>query len=111
ESLEYQYSFSKELREEWRWSERYSAQPEIEAYANFVADKFELRPDIQLNTRVTAATFDEDRCIWRIETDQGDRVTANYLVMATGCLSAANLPDIEGRDSFESDSYHTGLWP
>lgn len=111
ESLEYQYSFSKELREEWVWSERYSAQPEIERYANFVADKLDLRRDIQLNTRVAAATFDEDRQRWAVETEAGDHVTGTFLIMATGCLSAANLPNIPGRDSFEGKWYHTGLWP
>ena len=111
ESLEYQYSFSKALREEWVWSERYSAQPEIERYANFVADRLDLRRDMQFDTRVNTATFDEDRNRWAIETSQGDRVTSSFLIMATGCLSAANLPEIKGRDSFQGEWYHTGLWP
>lgn len=111
ESLEYCYSFSEEIREEWKWSERYSAQPEIEAYANFVADKLDLRRDMQFNTRVTAATFDEEGNSWRVQTDQGDDLTGRFLIMATGCLSAANLPDIAGRDSFQGEWYHTGEWP
>lgn len=111
ESLEYSYSFSRELREEWNWSERYSTQPEIEAYANHVADRFDLRRDMQFNTRVTAATFQEDEGTWHVETDQGDQVTSRFLIMATGCLSAANVPDIAGRESFAGEWYHTGQWP
>ncbi len=111
ESLEYSFSFSKELREEWDWPEKYSAQPDIERYANHVADRFDLRRDIQLETRVTSAHYDEDACRWRVETDRGDRVTATYLIMAVGCISAANVPNIAGRDSFEGEWYHTGLWP
>jgi cation diffusion facilitator CzcD-associated flavoprotein CzcO len=111
QSVEYSYSFDEELQQEWVWTERYSTQPEIEKYANHVADRFGLRKDIQFNTRVTAADFDEAAERWRIETDQGDRVSARFLVMATGCLSAANLPDIPGIESFEGEWYHTGQWP
>lgn len=111
ESLEYSYSFSKELREEWEWPERYSAQPDIERYANHVADRFDLRRDIQFETRVASAVFDEAQHEWAITTSAGDRVRARYLIMATGCLSAANLPNIPGRDSFEREWHHTGQWP
>ncbi len=111
ESMQYSFSFSKELQQEWSWSERFAAQPEILAYANHVADRFDLRRDIQLETRVTAATFDEGTQRWHVTTDRGDSVSAQYCVMATGCLSTARLPDIKGRDSFEGATYHTGYWP
>jgi cyclohexanone monooxygenase len=111
ESMDYSYSFSEELQQEWRWSERYSAQPEILRYINHVADRFDLRRDIQFDTRVTAATFDEATGRWTVETDRGDRVSAQFCIMATGCLSDAQVPDIEGRDTFQGPWYHTGRWP
>ncbi len=111
ESMEYSYGFDEDLQQEWEWTERYAPQPEILDYANHVAERFDLRRDIQLETRVTSATFDEDTASWVVETDQGDRVTARHLVMATGCLSSANIPEIEGADSFQGPSYHTGRWP
>jgi len=111
ESMDYSYSFSDELQQEWRWTERYSAQPEILKYANHVADRFDLRRDIQFGTRVTAATFDEAASRWTIETDRGDRVTARFCIMATGCLSDAQVPDFEGLERFEGAWYHTGRWP
>ncbi len=110
-SFEYSYSFSEELQQEWTWSERFSAQPEILAYANHVADRFDLRRDIQLETRVTAATFDETRGVWVVGTDRGERVEAPFCVMASGCLSAARAPDIPGMGSFKGPIYHTGQWP
>ena len=111
ESYIYCYSFSKELLQEWNWSGKYPEQPEILAYLNHVADRFDLRRDVQFNTRVTAASFRETDGLWQIETDQGDRVTARYLVTAIGCISAGQVPDIEGLDSFEGEWYHTGGWP
>jgi cyclohexanone monooxygenase len=111
ESIDYAYSFSEELVRDWRWTERYPTQPEILRYINHVADRFDLRPDIQLNTRVTAATYDEAQCRWHVVTDAGDRVTARYLVMATGCLSAPRKPDFDGLESFAGATYHTGEWP
>src|SRR5262245_16234216 len=111
DSVEYGYSFSNELQQEWEWTERYSTQPEIERYANHVADRFDLRRDIQFNTRVTAAHFDDDTQRWRITTDQGDAAVAQFLIMATGCLSSANTPDFPGRDTFRGETYHTGRWP
>jgi cyclohexanone monooxygenase len=111
ESMDYSYSFSEELQQEWRWTERYSAQPEILRYANHVADRFDLRRDIQFGTRVTAAIFDEAAARWAIETDRGDRVTARLCIMATGCLSDAQVPDFPGLASFEGRRYHTGRWP
>jgi cation diffusion facilitator CzcD-associated flavoprotein CzcO len=111
ESYYYCYSFSPELAQEWEWSGRYPEQPEIERYLNHVADRFDLRRDIQLSTRVTAATFDDAANRWEIRTDRGDRVTARYLVTAVGCLSAPNVPDIPGLDSFQGDVYFTAMWP
>jgi cyclohexanone monooxygenase len=111
ESMQYSYSFSEELQQEWRWSERFSGQPEILRYANHVADRFDLRRDIRFGTRVTAVTWDEAAELWTVETDRGDRIAARFCVMATGCLSAARTPDIPGLASFEGDTYHTGHWP
>lgn len=111
ESLQYSYSFSDELEQEWQWTERYASQPEIERYLNHVADRFDLRRDIQFDTRVTAATFDEAAKRWAIQSDRGDRVTAHFCIMATGCLSAAKIPDYKGIDAFQGKTYHTGHWP
>jgi len=111
ESLQYSYSFSPELDQEWTWSEKYSPQPEILAYANHVADRFDLRRDIRFETRVTAATFDEARALWKVETDRGDCVEARFVMMAVGCLSAANKPPFEGIEDFKGPIYHTGEWP
>jgi cation diffusion facilitator CzcD-associated flavoprotein CzcO len=111
ESYYYCYSFSPELAQEWEWSGRYPEQPEIERYLNHVADRFDLRRDIQLSTRVTAATFDDAANRWEIRTDRGDTVTARYLVTAVGCLSAPNKPDIPGLDDFQGEVYFTAMWP
>jgi cyclohexanone monooxygenase len=111
ESLAYQYSFADEIQREWNWSERYAAQPELLAYARFVADKFDLRSGIQFNTRVTSAHYRDDSGRWHIETDQGDVFSARFCIMATGCLSVPRVPDYPGLDSFEGDWYHTGEWP
>ncbi len=110
ESLDYSYSFSPELEQEWSWSERYPSQPEILDYLNHVADRFDLRRDIDLETRVTAASFDEDAARWTVETERG-RYTAQHLVMATGCLSQPQVPDYPGLDSFSEDWYLTARWP
>jgi cyclohexanone monooxygenase len=111
ESMDYSYSFSEELEQEWHWTERYAAQPEILKYANHVADRFDLRRDIRFETRVRSAVFDEAESLWRIETDRGDRVSARFCIMATGCLSDAQIPDFEGLETFEGSWYHTGRWP
>jgi len=111
ESIDYTYSWSEELTQEWSWSERYPSQPEILEYINYVADRFELRDLITFNTRVTAAHFDESTGRWTVRTDTGDVVDAQFCIMATGCLSAPRKPDFPGIDSFEGDTYHTGLWP
>src|SRR5687768_17470639 len=111
ESQEYSYSFSPELDAEWVWSERYASQPELLKYLNHVADRFDLRPDIQLETRVTGARFDEATNRWTIQTDGGETVAARYCVMATGVLSVPNEPAFPGADSFKGPSWHTGRWP
>src|ERR1700681_3113467 len=111
ESMQYSYSFSDELQQEWNWSERYAPQPEILKYANHVADRFKLRPDIQLNSRVDRASFDESANRWQVATSYGDTVAAKYVVLATGCLSNARMPDIKGLAGFKGKVYHTGHWP
>ena len=111
ESMQYSFSFSEELDQQWDWSEKYAPQPEILSYANHVADRFDLRQHIRFDTRVTAATYDETAKSWRIETDRGDNVTAKFCIMAVGCLSAANRPPFRGREEFRGPIYHTGEWP
>ena len=111
ESMQYSYSFSEELQQEWDWSERYAPQPEILKYANHVADRFDLRRDIQFDTRVDRAVFDERSSAWTVTTSDGKTVTANFVVLATGCLSNARMPDIKGLDRFKGRVYHTGHWP
>lgn len=111
ESLEYSYSFSPQLEQEWDWTERYATQPEILRYAQHVADRFDLRRDICFNTRVMSATFDDATTRWAVTTDDGQVTHAQFLIMAVGCLSSTNLPDFPGRDTFSGASYHTGQWP
>ena len=111
ESMQYSYSFSDELQQEWDWSERYAPQPEILKYANHVADRFDLRRDIQFDTRVERAEFDEGTNLWSVTVADGKTVTARYVVLATGCLSNARKPDIKGLDRFRGKVYHTGNWP
>jgi len=111
ESLEYQYGFSDEIQRDWTWRERYATQPEILRYQNYVADRLDLRRDIQFETRVSAATYDERAGLWTVETDRGERTNARFCIMATGCLSAARVPDFIGLDDFEGQWYHTGDWP
>ena len=111
ESMQYSYSFSEELQQEWQWSERYPQQAEILLYINHVADRFDLRTDIQFRTRVTSATFNEDSQHWLVRTDLGDAITARYFISAGGCLSAARMPDMPGMDTFAGKIYHTGSWP
>ena len=111
ESMQYSFSFSEELDQQWNWSEKYAPQPEILGYANHVADRFDLRRHIEFDTRVTSATFDEAAKCWRVETDRGDKVSAKFCIMAVGCLSAANHVPFKGREDFHGPIYHTGEWP
>ena len=110
ESMEYSYGFSDELQQDWDWPERYSAQPEILAYANHVADRFDLRPLFRFETAVTRAEW-QAAGHWTVTTSNDEETACRVLIMATGCLSAANTPDFEGIDSFAGDTYHTGAWP
>src|SRR5258708_2574372 len=111
ESLQYSFSFSEELDQEWNWSGKYAPQSEILSYANHVADRFDLRRHIVFDTRVTAATFNEETKCWRLETDRGDRVRAKFCIMAVGCLSAPNRPAFKGIGDFRGPIYHTGESP
>ncbi len=111
ESMDYSYSFDDGLQQEWEWTERFPTQPEILRYLNHVADRFNLRPDIQFDTRVVAAAFDEIAGRWRVVTDRGDVFDSQFVVMASGCLSNAKLPEIPGLDTFRGNLYHTGTWP
>ena len=111
ESMEYSYQFDDALQQEWNWPERYSAQPEILKYANHVADRFQLRADLQFNTKVLTASFDDARHLWTIGTDDGKSVTARYFIMATGTLSVANKPKFAGLDAFKGRVFYTSDWP
>lgn len=111
ESHSYQYYFSRELHESWTWSERYPGQEEIRAYLNHAADFFDLRRDITLSTRVTAALWDEGSARWLVTLDDGQQIRTRYLIAAIGCLSTANVPAIEGLEQFGGDWHHTGHWP
>ncbi len=110
-SMEYSYSFSEELQQEWQWTELMSAQPEILEYARHVADRFDLRRDILFETKVIAADFDEDDNRWTVTTDTGQCHRARWCIMATGCLSVPNVPNLPGLERFEGELYHTGDWP
>jgi cyclohexanone monooxygenase len=111
ESMQYSYQFSDELQQEWQWTERYASQPEILRYLHHVTDRFGLRRDIRLGSRVQAAAFDEAAGGWAISADDGLEVSARFLVMATGCLSSANIPEFPGLASFTGATFHTGQWP
>jgi len=111
ESLEYSYSFSEELQQEWEWTERFATQPEIMRYLNHVADRFDLRPDIQLNTTVVSAIFDDEELLWTVGLSDGTSVTTRFVIMASGCLSAARIPSFPGLDEYRGRTLHTGDWP
>ena len=111
ESLEYSYSFSDEMQQEWEWPERFAGQADILRYANHVADRFDLRRDIRFSTRVKSAVYDPTACLWRITTDRGDCVDARFCIMASGNLSLPRVPDIKGLEDFRGKWYHTGQWP
>ncbi|MFN0038898.1 MAG: flavin-containing monooxygenase [Burkholderiales bacterium] len=111
ESMEYSYSFSNELQQEWEWSERYAPQPEILQYAQHVAERFDLMRDIALNTRIITSVYDRRSNRWTMTTDGGASVSAPYLIMATGNLSTPRVPDFKGLKEFRGKWYHTGFWP
>lgn len=111
ESMEYSYQFDEDLQQEWEWSERYAPQPEILDYARHVADRFQLRGDIQFNTRVKVMQYDEAQARWLVTTEDGEQYRANFVVAATGCLSVPLTPQIPGQEAFAGEVYHTGNWP
>ena len=111
ESFDYSYSFSPELEQEWRWSERYATQPEILRYINHVADRFELRKDILLNTRMSKATYDEQAARWIITAEDGRQWSTHYFVMCVGQLSTTKQPDYPGQSTFGGEIIHSGQWP
>ncbi|UJR19762.1 hypothetical protein I4U23_022896 [Adineta vaga] len=111
ESMQYSYSFSDELQQEWHWTERCAPQSEILRYLNHVVNKFDLYKDIQLETRVTNLVYNEDLSQWTIETNHNERIIAKFCIMATGCLSIPKDPRIKGLEQFEGNVYSTGKWP
>ena len=111
ESHSYMYYFSKELVQEWEWSERYPGQAEILRYLNHVADRLDLRRDIRLDSRVTEAHYSDAENRWHVRTEGGEHFVARYLITAVGCLSVANIPKIDGLEDFRGKWYHTGQWP
>jgi cyclohexanone monooxygenase len=111
ESMQYSFSFSEEIQQEWKWTQLYAPQAEILGYINFVADKLDLNRDIQLNTRVSSASFDEGRNIWVLRTEDGETFEASFCVMATGCLSIPLIPKFEGLNDFSGEIYRTSDWP
>lgn len=111
ESLDYCYSFSDDLQQEWTWTEKYATQAEILRYINWVADKLDLRSGITFNARVVSAVLDEDTLQWTVETDTGEVLTTRFVVMATGPLSSPLTPDIPGLSTFRGEVYHTAHWP
>ena len=110
-AIEYSYSFDEELEQNWDWQELMAGQPEILNYANQVAQRYDLRRDMQFNTKVTAAQYQEEAGLWQVSTESGERFEARYFIMATGCLSVPNWPDIPGREAYDGRVIHTGLWP
>jgi hypothetical protein len=109
-TVDYSFSFDPELEKEWTWSEKYATQPEILRYANYVADKYDLRKDIRFSTKVTKAVWDEGAKRWHVGTSSGDTIECRYYVMATGCLSLPKDIDIEGTDRFAGEVYYTHHW-
>ncbi len=110
-SVEYSFGFSPELEQEWHWPEVFSAQPDILNYAEHIAERFDLYPHIQFNTRVTAVDYDEKQNVWHLTTEHTEIFSAQFCVMATGCLSVPNKPQIPGQEDFSGQTLHTGLWP
>ena len=111
ESVEYSYSFDDELQQQWSWTERYASQPELLRYCNHVADRFNLRPNMQFDTKVTAAHYDDRLARWDIRTGRGDQISAKYCVLATGFLSAGSVPDFVGLNDYQGNKYLTSRWP
>lgn len=111
ESVEYSYGFDEALQQEWCWPEYFSAQPDLERYANHVADRFNLRAHIRLSNPVLKIAFDDAAGVWHVHTGSGDHVVCRFVIAATGSLTAPNFPPWPGRDKFRGDIYHTARWP
>lgn len=111
ESLVYSYSFAPEIDAEWRWTERYAGQKEIQAYLHFVSERLDLRRDIRFKQRVVAASFQETSARWIVTCHTGLTVEARFCVMATGPITVPTLPDIAGIDQFQGEMFHTARWP
>ncbi|NKX52868.1 NAD(P)/FAD-dependent oxidoreductase, partial [Arthrobacter deserti] len=111
ESVHYSYSFSDELQQEWEWSEKFAAQPEILRYLNHVADRFDLRRSIQFNTRVTSMVWDEENTRWTVTTDDGATTFAKFVISGAGNLSVPKKPEFPGVEDFRGEVYLTGNWP
>src|SRR5688572_11930619 len=111
ESVDYSYSFSPELEQEWHWTSRFAAQPEILRYLQHVAERFDLRRDIQFETRIVSAHYDATSARWDIRSDRGDAVSTRFCIMATGCLSTPQAPQFPGAELYRGNVYHTATWP
>ncbi|MCZ4551420.1 flavin-containing monooxygenase [Gordonia rubripertincta] len=111
QSMHYSYSFDDELEQEWEWTEKFPGQPELLKYIQHVADRHDLRRDIQFNTRVTSARFQDDSSRWSVKTEQGEEFSAQYFIMAVGCLSRPKALEVPGLEMFTGQTYHTASWP
>ncbi len=111
ESYSYGYIHDKELFADWKWKEEFATQPEIEAYLNYVVDRYDLRKRISFGEKVTSAVYDEDANLWNVGTSKGRSIRARFVVSATGGLSVPNIPDFEGLENFTGEAHHTGAWP
>ena len=111
ESMDYSYSFSEDLQQEWNWKEKYGTQPELLEYAKFVCKKFDLRKHINFNTKITKAIFSKEKQKWIVDTDNNTIIECQNLILATGNLSTPNTPNISGLSNFKGNVYHTGAWP
>ena len=111
ESLQYSYSFDEQLQQDWHWPEKFSAQPDILAYANYVADRFDLKKDIEFNVEVKGSWFDENSNRWKITTNTEEEINSQYFIMATGCISTTQIPNIKGLSDYVGNTFHTGDWP
>ncbi len=111
ESMQYSFGWDEELQQGWKWSERFAGQAELMRYANHIADRYDLRRDITFKTRIESASFDEATGSWTARTEHGEAIAARYVVMATGCLSTARIPDFPGLKDFKGRTFHTGWWP
>jgi len=111
ETMQYSFGWDEELQQTWKWSERFAGQPELLKYANHIADRYDLRRSITFNSRITGSEWNEATGRWTARTEQGEAISARYVVMATGCLSTARIPDFPGLKSFKGRTFHTGWWP